>query len=91
MRDRPVLGFGLVVWGRTAMSDKSTWIEDGTTTFGRVAAGIAGIGLVVLFAFGWRPPDWLTAGLVGILFYCGIMIAIGQLGERVWRRIKSKF
>jgi hypothetical protein len=73
------------------MSDKSTWIEDGTTTFGRVAAGIAGIGLVVLFAFGWRPPDWLTAGLAGILFYCGIMIAIGQLGELVWRRIKSKF
>jgi hypothetical protein len=44
------------------MSDKSTWNEDGVTTFGRVAAGIAGIGLVVMFALGWRPPDWLTPG-----------------------------
>jgi hypothetical protein len=73
-----------------AMSDKSTWIEDGTTAFGRIIAGVAGICLVVLLALGWHPPDWLTAGVAAILFYCGIMIAIAQFGEFLWQWIRSK-
>ena len=72
------------------MSEKTTWADDGVTTFGRIASGIAAIGIVVLFALGWKPPDWLTAGIAGILFYCMILIAIIQLGELVWQRIRSK-
>jgi hypothetical protein len=55
------------------MSDKN---DDGVTTFGRVAAGMAGIGLIVLLAFGWHPPAWLTARPLGIFFYFGIMFTM---------------
>ena len=71
------------------MANKSTWIDSDIPVSGRIAAGLAAIGLVLLMAFGWKPPSWLTGGLAGILFYCGIMIAIGQLGELVWRRFKT--
>jgi hypothetical protein len=72
------------------MSDNSTWIGDDVNAAGRIAAGLAGIGLIVLMAFGWLPPDWLTAGIAGILFYCMIMISIAQFFEFLWRRIRSK-
>ena len=68
----------------------SGWSDDGVTTFGRVAAGIAAVGIVVLFALGWQPPGWLTAGIAGILFYCMILIAIIQFGELLWQRIRKK-
>ena len=72
------------------MNDRSAWSEDGVTVFGRVLAGVAGIGLVVLFALGWYPPSWWTAGTARILFYCMIIIAVVQLGEFLWQRVKSK-
>ena len=76
--------------GILAMDEKSTWAEDGVTVFGRIAAGVAGIGLVALVARGWLPLNWLTAGLAGILLYCMIMIAITHFGEFLWQWIKSQ-
>jgi hypothetical protein len=65
--------------------------EDGVTTFGRVAAGLAGFGMIIMFALGWKPPSWLAAGIAGILFYCVILIAIGQFCQLVWEWGRSKW
>ncbi len=66
------------------------WIEDDVPKLGRVVAGLAGVGIVVLFAIGWRPPLWLVGGAAGILFYCAIIIAIAQLGELIWKWVRRK-
>ncbi len=72
------------------VQDMSNLVEPETSALARVAAGQAGTGMLVLFAAGWMPPTWLTAGVAGILFYCMIMIAIAQLAEFIWQWPKSR-